>query len=144
MYSIEEFDNAKTKILKYICFKKRTEKEIRNKFSKAIEENLLEDVIEELKEIGYINDSNYIKRALNEFMSLNNMSIKEVKYKLLTKGIKSNILEDYISDNYDTLLEFEKKSAKRIAIKKSALEKNEIKNYLIKKGYKEESIKEAI
>ena len=118
MYSIEEFDNAKTKVLKYICYKKRTEQEIKNKFCKTIEESLLEDVIEELKEIGYIDDSNYIKRAVNEFMALNNMSIKEIKYKLLSKGIKSNILDDYISENYDELLEYEKKSAKKIAIKK--------------------------
>lgn len=144
MYSIEEFDSAKTKVLKYICYKKRTEQEIKNKFSKIIEENLLEDVIEELKEIGYIDDANYIKRAVNEFMALNNMSIKEIKYKLLSKGIKSNTLDDYISENYDTLLEHEKESAKKIAIKKSGLEKQEIKNYLMKKGYKEESIKEAI
>ena len=143
MYSVEEFDNAKTKLLKYICYKKRTEQEIKNKFCKTVEESLLEDVIEELKEIGYIDDSNYIKRAVNEFMALNNMSIKEIKYKLLSKGIKSNILDDYISENYDELLEYEKKSAKKIAIKKSGLEKQEIKNYLMKKGYKEESIKEV-
>ena len=31
MYSIEEFDKTKTKILKYIMYKKRTENEIRIK-----------------------------------------------------------------------------------------------------------------
>ena len=34
MYSIEEFDEAKTKVLKYILYKRRTESEIKNKFSK--------------------------------------------------------------------------------------------------------------
>ena len=33
MYSIEEFDKQKTKILKYIMYKKRTENEIRIKFN---------------------------------------------------------------------------------------------------------------
>ena len=32
MYNIEEFDEQKTKVLKYILFKKRTEQEVRNKF----------------------------------------------------------------------------------------------------------------
>ena len=77
-------------------------------------------------------------------MNLKYMSIKEIKYKLMTKGIKSNIIEDYIDNNYDKLLEYEKNSAKKIAIKKSNLKKQEIKMYLIKKGYKEESIREAI
>ncbi len=144
MYSIEEFDEAKTKVLKYICYKKRTESEVKNKFIKVINEELLEDVIEELKNIGYIDDEKYILRAINEFMNLKYMSIKEIKYKLMTKGIKSNIIEDYIDNNYDKLLEYEKNSAKKIAIKKSNLKKQEIKMYLIKKGYKEESIREAI
>ena len=49
MYSKEEFDKEKTKVLKYILYKKRSEYEIRNKFSKSIEENLLDDIIEYLK-----------------------------------------------------------------------------------------------
>ena len=38
MYSIEEFDKTKTKILKYIMYKKRTENEIRIKFNTIDEE----------------------------------------------------------------------------------------------------------
>ncbi len=105
---------------------------------------MLEDVIEELKEIGYINDLNYIERAVNEFMALNNLSIKEIRYKLMTKGINGNIIEEYISNNYEELLEYEYSSAKKISIKKSNLDKQDIKNYLMKKGYKKESIEEAI
>lgn len=49
MYNIEEFDQQKTKILKYILFKKRTEQEVRNKFSKTVPEELLNDIIDYLK-----------------------------------------------------------------------------------------------
>ena len=43
MYSAEDFDREKTKVMKYIVFKKRTEQEVRNKFANSIEENMLED-----------------------------------------------------------------------------------------------------
>ena len=43
MYTIEEFDKAKTKILKYIIYKKRSENEIRRKYEKEIDENMLEE-----------------------------------------------------------------------------------------------------
>ena len=56
MYTIEEFDNAKTKVLKYILYKKRSEQEVKQKFSNVMEEELLEDVIDYLKEANYIND----------------------------------------------------------------------------------------
>ena len=34
MYTIEEFDREKIRVLKYILYKKRSENEIRNKFLK--------------------------------------------------------------------------------------------------------------
>ena len=101
MYTIEEFDVTKTKILKYLLYKKRTEFEIRRKFSNSVEENLLEDVIQELKENGYISDENYIERAVNEYMAINTLSLKEIKYKLLSKGLNSNIIEQYVDKNIE-------------------------------------------
>ena len=96
MYTIEEFDMQKTKVFKYIMFKKRTENEIRTKFKSQIEEEMLEDIIEYLKEAGYINDYNYIERQVNEYMNLKNMSIQEIKYKLATKGLDRKLIERYI------------------------------------------------
>lgn len=141
MYTIEEFDKEKTKVFKYIIYKKRTKFEIRNKFKGQIEENMLEDIIEYFKEAGYISDMQYIERAINEYMSLKNLSIKEIKYKLYTKGINKSLLDEYIQKNYDTLEEYERKSAENIKIKKqNSMDEQEIKKYLLKKGYKGENI----
>ena len=141
MYSIEEFDRCKTKVLKYILYKKRTENEVRTKFNSSIEEDLLEDVIEYLKENKYIDDSDYIKRTINNFKILKSLSIVELKYKLLSKGIDKNLIEDYIYENKDEITEFEINSALKIISKKSKeLEKKEIISYLMKKGYKKDNI----
>ena len=145
MYTIEEFDKAKTKILKYILYKKRTEQEIRRKFLGTIDENMLEDIIDYLKEAKYINDNEFIERTIHNFMTLKNMSIKEIQYKLLTKGLNKSQIEDYISENREELKEYEIKSAENIQYKKSAsMEQEEIKQYLLKKGYKIENINKAI
>lgn len=144
MYTIEEFDKEKTKILKYILYKKRSESEIRNKFSKEMDENLLEDIIEYLKEAKYINDKEYIRKTINNFMVLKNLSIKEIKYKLISKGLNKNDIEDYIYENKEELEEYEIKSASNIIYKKAnSLEDDEIRQYLIKKGYKIENINTA-
>lgn len=143
MEYIEEFDKLKTKVLKYVLYKKRTEKEIRQKFISDSGE-ILDNVIEELKTIGYINDFNYIERAVLEFVNLKNMSIKEIEYKLLTKGISKNLIDDYIYKNKEKLLEYEIKSAKNIFIKKQSIaEKEDIILALKKKGYIAETIKIA-
>ncbi len=141
----EEFDKLKTKVLKYILYKKRTENEIRTKFEKEIEPNMFEDIIEYLKQANYINDQEYILKAVNNFMLLKNMSIKEIEYKLINKGVKRNDLEDYMSVNYEELKEYEIKSASNILYKKSnTMEQDDIVIYLQKKGYKYDNIQKAV
>jgi SOS response regulatory protein OraA/RecX len=145
VYSIEEFDKAKSKVLKYVLYKKRSKQEVKNKFYNVIDSEMLNNVIEELEENGYIDDCNYIERAVNEFMVLNNLSIKEIRYKLATKGIPSNLIDDYIIKNKETLVDYEFESARKITIKKSScLTKDEIMQYLLKKGYMKESVGEAL
>lgn len=141
MYSPEEFDEQKTRVMKYIVFKKRTEQEVRTKFASSIEENMLEDIIEYLKEARYLDDSEYIERAINNFKILKNLSVKEVKYKLLAKGLNKNDIEDYFYEHKEELNEYEQQSARNIFLKKQRdMEKEEIKQYLLKKGYKIDNI----
>ena len=142
---LERKDKLKTKMIKYIMYKKRTEEEIKRKFANIEETELVEEVIEELKEIGYINDSNYIDRAVTEHMNINNLSVKELKYKLMSKGLNINLIEDYVSSKNEELTEYEINSAKNIILKKQGnTEEQDIIQYLIKKGYKIDNIKEAI
>lgn len=141
MDSIEEIIKLREKVLKYILYKKRTENEIRNKFKSIIEEDTLEDIIEYFKNNGYINDKEYIEKAVNEYMNLKNLSIKEIEYKLYSKGINRNLIEDYIQNNYDIMNEYEKKSAETLKLKKgNTLKEIELKQYLLRKGYKGENI----
>lgn len=141
MDNIVEFDILKTKVLKYILYKKRTEKEVRKKFQQS-DDALLEDVINYLKEAGYINDEEYIQRAVNEFINLKTLSIREISYKLYSKGLKNELIEEYMENQREALDIYEKDNAKKIFYKKRQMMSNEdIIIFLRKKGYKEESIK---
>lgn len=141
----EEFDKAKSKVLKYILYKKRSKQEVKNKFSSVISNEMLEEIMDELEENGYINDNSYIERAVAEFIALNNLSLKEVKYKLMAKGISSSLIEDYISENEEKMQEYEINSAKNIIIKKqNQMTDEEIMTHLLKKGYKTSNIRNAI
>ena len=140
---LKEFDNLKTKVLKYVLYKKRTENEVRQKFAENTG-NLLDNVIEYLKQENYINDFSYIEKSINELQRLKNLSIKEVKYKLMAKGLSSKLVDDYIYEHKEEMLEYEINSAKTILRKKvSIMEREDVKNYLRKKGYMEETIRIA-
>lgn len=144
MSFIEDFDKQKTKVLKYIIYKKRTENEVRTKFQNDIDEEMLEEIIEYLKEAKYIDDLDYIERTINNFKMLKNLSNTELKYKLMAKGLNKNLIEDYFYENKEQLTEYEIKSASNIITKKRReLDDNEIKIYLLKKGYKQDNINKA-
>lgn len=138
---LDKREKIKTKVLKYIMFKKRTEKEVREKFANE-DESMLEEVVEILKDLGYINDIDYVERFINEAINIKNLSLYELKYKLYSKGVNKELIESYFNNNYERLLEYEKKSAKNIINKKKrTMEIEDIKNYLKRKGYKEESLR---
>ena len=133
---LKEFDAQKTKVFKYITYKKRTEQEVRNKFKGQIEEKMLEEIIDYLKEAKYLDDYEFIEKQVKEYMNLKTMSIKEIKYKLLAKGLDRKLIEKYIDNNYDELSEYEEKCAQKIRAKKADLQEDEIRQYLYRKGYK--------
>lgn len=144
MYTIDEFDKAKTKILKYIVYKRRTEYEVRQKFKNEFDEEMFEDIIDYLKDAKYIDDEEYIEKIVNNFKILKNLSNKELKFKLISKGLDKNLIEDYFYENREELEEYEIKSAYNIILKKTRdMENDEIRMYLLKKGYKQSSINSA-
>ena len=144
MEDLEQFDKAKTKVLKYIIYKKRTEHEVRQKFEKEFDEDMFEKIIEYLKEAKYIDDTDYIERAINNFKILKNLSNVELKYKLMSKGINTDLIEDYFYENREEIKDYEINSAENIINKKrKEMEDQDIKIYPMKKGYKNDSIKQA-
>ena len=133
---LKKFDAQKTKVFKYITYKKRTEQEVRKKFKGQIEDEMLDEIIDYLKEAKYLDDYDFIERQVREYMNLKTMSIKEIKYKLMAKGLDRKLIEQYIDKNFEELNEYEERCAEKIKQKKAGLSEEEIKQYLYRKGYK--------
>ncbi len=145
MYTIEEFDAQKTKVLQYILYKKRTEQEVKARFSSSMSEELLEDIIQYLKEAGYINDKEYLNKTVNNLKALKNLSIKELTYKMFSKGISKDDIDDYIYENKEELEEYEQNSIRNILYKKqTSMNIEEIVQYLSKKGYQKDNIRKIL
>lgn len=140
----QEYDEAKTRVLKYILFKKRSEREVRDKFKKMYNEELLDLIIKDLKEKEYINDNIYLNKTINEIMKLKTFSIFEIRYKIIQKGLHESEIEKYFNENDLQLNEYEINSAiKIINIKKRSKDETQIKNYLFRRGFKKENVIKA-
>ena len=134
------------KLMKYVIFKRRTEREVRQKCQKLqYTEEYMEEIIEYLKENNYINDKVYVEKYIQNTIRLKTASIYEIKIDLLRRGINEEYIEDYINKNDIELEEYEQESATKLAKKKfGSVEIEKIKKYLMSKGYKYDSISLAI
>ena len=97
---------------------------------------MLDEIIEYLKEAQYLDDYDFIERQVKEYMNLKTMSVKEIKYKLIAKGLDRKLIEQYIDKNYEELNEYEERCAEKIRQKKSGASEEEIKQYLYRRGLK--------
>lgn len=130
-----DFEQAKEKAVKYLVLSLRTEEEVKNKLRKLnVEEDMICEVTEYLKEIGYIDDSKYVDAYLRQSVSIPKYSVYEIRMKLLQKGIDKNLLSQKLSEfNKAT---YEKKIVEKLLSSKlKGMEPMKQKAYLYRRGF---------
>ena len=132
------------KLMKYVIFKKRTEKEVRIKCKQLdYTEDYIDEVIDYLKESDYINDEIYIQKYIQNVIKLKKCSVFEIKMDLIRRGVDDDLIEKYIDD---TIYEYEELCAVELAQKKYKVDGDidKVKRYLMNKGYTHSNVTKAI
>lgn len=130
-----DFFVAKEKAIKYILMAKKTEFEVKNRLKKyGCSEDIIEEVIEYLIKIKYLDDSDYMDAYLRQSMSLLNYSLYEIKQKMLQKGIKKCIIEEKLEEFQNN--GYEKKVIDKLLKGKcKSMECLKQKQYLYRRGF---------
>lgn len=83
-----------TKILKYITFKMRSEREVREKlFTFDIDGNTIEEILARLRENGYLNNSKYMEAFINDSLNLTLYGPNKITSNLIKKGFSINTIK---------------------------------------------------
>ena len=99
-----DYETAKEKAVRYLVLALRTEEEVKNKLRKLnVEEEIIVQVTEYLKSIGYINDEKYVEAYIRQCINIPKYSKYEIRMKLIQKGINKEILSEKLEelDNCD-------------------------------------------
>lgn len=132
------------KLMKYVLFKRRTTKEVRDKCKLlGFTEEYINEIIAYLEENGYLDDERYVMKYILNIIKLKKKSIQEIRFDLMRRGIEERIIEKYITED---LKKFEVKSAMELAKKKykDCQDVLKVKKYLSTKGYSRDVINKAI
>lgn len=93
---------AKSAAVRFLSLKYRCENELRVKLlSEDFDAEVIENVLAELKSIGYINDRIYTQKYIHDRSKLKPKSKRFLKLELKNKGIDEDIIDEVIGE-WDT------------------------------------------
>lgn len=142
------FIEAYNKALKYISFKVRTKKEIKDKLC-DYNKNIVNDVIKKLDELGFLDERKYVEAFVNDEINLSNKGPFYIKSRLEKLNLDSNLIDEVISNVDDEvwLEKVRKMVDKKININRKLSKERlllKIKNDLIIMGYNKDIINEVL
>lgn len=122
-------------------------KEISEKLLKYYPENIVEQIIQKLLDIDYLDDVKFCESYLSKCLNFNKYSIRKIKYDLFKKGISNDIIDEVLS-NLNNELD-ESFLVKDLVLKKyiSKLKNNEYKKVfdsIVRRGFNYEDVKKGI
>ena len=130
------FEQAKERAVKYLVLALRTEKEVKDKLRKLnVEEDIIDEVCEYLKGLGYINDVYYTEAYLRQCESIPKYSKYEIRMKLIQKGVDKDLVSEKIANNLNP--NYEAKIVDKLMNGKlKNMEPLKQKAYLYRRGFK--------
>ena len=145
----EEHAKAKDQALRYLGYRQRSEKEIRDKLNKiGFSEDIIGNTILYLKEYNLVDDLEFAKSFAKDKINLNGFGPQRIKHELYRKGISSDIIQKVLEEDKDE----EYLRALELGKKKLPSYKNDDRNakyrklggYLQRKGYSYECVSKVL
>lgn len=144
----DAYIRGKEQALRFLRFRGRTEKEIREKLKqKGFQENIIDEIVEFLKEYDFVNDTKLASQIVQ--FKQQEYGKNRIRQELYKKGISDELIQKEISQidektEYEKALKLAQKKRKEIkdADKKKIYGK--IGRYLIQKGYEYETVMKVL
>ena len=132
------YEKAKNTAVKFLGYRARSKKELRDKLIKDYDENITDKVISMLEKYGYVNDEEYAKAYVRDCLNLKGWGQKRISLELTKRGIDKSIIENSLpKENTEQLELIEKLLTKRLKgnINIDFKEKKKHFDYLARRGF---------
>jgi len=145
---MDEFEKNYNRVLRFLSFRVRSEKEIEDYLQKKkVEESIVKKIIEKLKKYRFLNDAEFTRIWIEQRTKLKPRAWRIIQFELKRKGISEEIIQgSKIKVQSD--LESAKILVQRKMLRYKNLPKQEIYQklgrFLAGKGFSWDTIKKAI
>jgi len=154
---MEDFERVYNSALRFLSYRPRSEKEVRDRLKLKVqsskfkvEQDVIDKVIEKLKEKKFINDEEFAKWWMESRLRFKPRSLRLIKIELKQKGIDPELIDKTIND--EGLMINDSENAKKLIQKKFERFKNlpkekiyqKLGRFLASKGFDWDTIKKSI
>jgi regulatory protein len=142
-------NEAKQVALRFLSFRRRTEKEVKDKLKKKdFDEKTIKSTIEKLKEFDLINDSEFATAWVKERLAHKPRGKKLLRQELWKKGIKKDIIdqvtEELCQDEDKSASELLDRIRKRYKSLEPKIARRRMLSLLLRRGFSYETAKNAL
>jgi regulatory protein len=95
LLSAEEYQRVKQAALRFLSHRPRTVHEVRKALlAKGYDAGLCDQVVEEMKELGYLDDRRFAESWVEERQTGKGLGIKRIRRELVQKGVASSLVDE--------------------------------------------------
>jgi regulatory protein len=145
----ERKKEAKDAALKFLSFRRRTEKQVKEKLQKkGFDERTIKTTIDKLKEFDLINDFEFATSWVKDRLAFKPRGKRLLKQELWKKGIRKDIIErvteEQCQDEDESALKLVERTSKRYKNLEPQVAKRRMYNLLLRRGFSYETSKNAL
>lgn len=145
----EMYIKAKNKALNILSHADQSEKKIKEKLSAEFDENIIDRVIDFLKNYNLVNDSVLAQKIVNTNVNLNRCGKNRIKQNLYNKGINRNTIDEAVSEldkdtEFENAMYLAKKRFERVKKEDKKKIYQKISQHLSYKGFDYDIIKRVL
>ncbi len=145
----ERRKEAKDAALRFLSFRRRTEKQVREKLKKKeFDEKTIDATIDKLKEFDLINDLEFATSWVRDRLALKPRGKKLLRQELWKKGIRRDIIdqvtEELCGDEDKSACELVERIRKRYKNLEPKVAKRRMYSLLLRRGFSYETTKKAL
>ena len=146
---MDSFEKLYNKALRFLSFRPRSEKEIRDYLQKKNSDpQTAQKIIDKLKEYNFINDKEFARLWFESRIKLKPRAIRVIKLELKQKGIEDELIDEIFdntkTDDKELALVLAEKRFKRYAKEEPQKAKEKMYRFLISKGFNYDTIKDVV
>ncbi len=142
------YSKAKDKAAKFLSYRMRSEKELRDKLREDFGEEVTKKVIELFKRYGYINDTEFALAFAKDCINIKKWGGLRIRRELRLKGVSDSDVDTALAslenteDTYNTIKALLDRRIKNKPM--DIKEKQKQFNYLLGRGFRPDDIKEVL